>query len=87
LDILAQFLTESLTLSLIGGLIGILLGWVISSVVGRIAAASDAMINPAIGLDTILLATLFAMAVGLFFGIYPANRAASLEPVEALRFE
>jgi putative ABC transport system permease protein len=82
-----QFLTESSVLSMIGGLIGIALGWGISLVVGQIAAASDTPIVPAIGIDTILLATLFSTAVGLFFGIYPANRAASLEPVEALRYE
>jgi putative ABC transport system permease protein len=86
-DILVQFLTESAVLSLVGGLVGIGLGWTISYVVGRIAAANNAAINPAIGLDTILLATLFSTAVGLFFGLYPANRAASLEPVEALRYE
>ncbi|MCS6908899.1 MAG: ABC transporter permease [Anaerolineales bacterium] len=86
-DILVQFLTESVVLSLFGGLLGIGLGWLISFIVGQIAAANNADINPAIGLDTILLATLFSSAVGLFFGLYPANRAASLEPVEALRYE
>jgi putative ABC transport system permease protein len=87
IDILIQFLTESSVLSLVGGLIGIALGWTISYVVGRIAAANQAAINPSMGLDVVLIATLFSTAVGLFFGLYPANRAASLEPVEALRYE
>jgi putative ABC transport system permease protein len=86
-DILIQFLTESAVLSLFGGLIGIGLGYAISYAVGRIAAANNTPITPAIGIDTILLATLFSTAVGLFFGLYPANRAAGLEPVEALRYE
>jgi putative ABC transport system permease protein len=86
-DIMLQFLTESALLSLFGGIIGIALGWGLSSVVGIIATANDAELNPAIGMDAILLATLFSAAVGLFFGIYPAKRAADLEPVEALRYE
>ncbi len=86
-DILIQFLTESSLLSMIGGMIGIVLGWLISFAVGRIAAASGTNLNPRVGLDAVLLATLFSAAVGLFFGIYPANRAANLEPVEALRYE
>jgi len=86
-DILIQFLTESSMLTLIGGLIGIGLGWLISFIVGRIAANSGTPLAPLISLDAVLLATLFSASVGLFFGIYPASRAANLEPVEALRYE
>ena len=86
-DILIQFLTESSLLSLLGGIIGIGLGWLIAFIVGKIAVASGTPFNPVVGVDAILLATIFSTAVGLFFGIYPANRAANLQPVEALRYE
>jgi putative ABC transport system permease protein len=86
-DILFQFLAESSLLSLLGGLIGIAFGWGLALLVGAIAQASDAELNPYVSLDAILLATLFSAAVGLFFGLYPAKRAADLEPVEALRYE
>jgi putative ABC transport system permease protein len=67
--------------------VGILFGWLIAFVVGKIAVATGNNFTPVVGLNAVLLATLFSAAVGLFFGIYPANRAASLQPVEALRYE
>ena len=86
-DILLQFLTESSLLSLVGGFIGILLGWSIALIVGQVAAASGTAFSPVVTLDAILIATISSTVIGLFFGIYPASRAASLEPVEALRHE
>jgi putative ABC transport system permease protein len=86
-DILMQFLTESSLLSFIGGIIGILFGWLIAFVVGKVATATGNTFTPIVGTDAILLSTSFSAAIGLFFGIYPASRAASLEPVEALRHE
>lgn len=86
-DILIQFLSESALLSLIGGSLGIILAQVISWIVGKIATSRNVDFVPIIEIDAILLATLFSAAVGLFFGFYPARRAANLEPVEALRYE
>jgi putative ABC transport system permease protein len=86
-DILVQFLTESVLLSLIGGLFGILLGWGISVAVSQIASRSGTPLEIVVTLNSVLLATLFSAAVGIFFGYYPANRAANLAPVEALRYE
>jgi putative ABC transport system permease protein len=85
-DIMMQFLVESMVLSLLGGIIGVALGAGIASLMGSIQI-SGTTIQPAVGLDSVLLATLFSMAVGLFFGIYPATRAARLQPVEALHYE
>ena len=85
-DILAQFLTEATLLSVTGGLIGILIGWVASHLMGGIQLGSTA-ITPTVDIDAVLLAVSFSVAIGLFFGIYPAMRASSLHPIEALRYE
>lgn len=85
-SIMLQFLAESAILTVIGGVIGILLG--IAGAYGICAAMSsgqETSITPGISLGTILIATLFSCAVGIFFGIYPARKAAALSPIEALR--
>ena len=86
-DILVQFLAELVVLSLLGGGLGILFGWLIGVAVAIISKNAGNAITPVVGMDAILLATLSASAIGIFFGFYPANRAASLQPVEALRSE
>jgi len=85
-DILFQFLVEAMVLSILGGVIGIAVGWGISRLMGQVQL-SGTTITPVVGIDSMLLATLFSLVVGLFFGIYPATRAARLQPVEALRYE
>lgn len=85
-DILAQFLIEAVMLSVMGGLLGIATGWGISRLLGNLQLGTTT-IQPEVGLDAVLMATLFSMAVGIFFGIYPASRAAALNPIEALRYE
>ena len=86
-DILLQFLVESLIIGLVGGLIGVLLGWGISSAISNVALMSGTAMNAEMSMDSILLSVIFSVSVGLVFGIYPARRAAKLEPVEALRSE
>lgn len=77
-----QFLTESVILCLIGGIIGLVLG-----IAGAYAACAVINITPKITWWVILLALAFSSGVGLFFGIYPARKAAKLSPIEALRRE
>jgi putative ABC transport system permease protein len=81
-DILGQFLVEAVTLSLLGGIIGILLG-----VGGALVVAELADWRIHIEPLSVLLAALFAAAIGVLFGLYPARKAARLNPVEALRHE
>ena len=81
-DILMQFLIEAITLSLLGGLLGIVLGvggaQLVSAKVGW-----TTLVSP----ESIMLAFIFSAAIGVFFGFYPARKAARLDPIEALRYE
>ena len=86
-DILAQFLVESSVLSLVGGLLGIGFGLFLAFGIARIASMTGTELHVTVNPVIILGATLFSIAVGLFFGVYPANKASNLEPVIALRSE
>lgn len=81
-DILFQFLVESATISATGGMIGILLGFMIAKIVTAVTSMPST-VDP----GSIIAAILVSASVGLFFGIYPANKAAKLDPIEALRSE
>ncbi len=85
-DILTQFLTEATILSVSGGVIGILLGAIIAHLISGIQMGSSTL-TTVVDPDSVILAVLFSVGVGLFFGSYPANRAASLHPIDALRYE
>ncbi|NLA77133.1 MAG: FtsX-like permease family protein, partial [Clostridiales bacterium] len=78
--ILFQFLTESVILCMVGGVIGLILG-----VAGALAVSSLMNVPITIKISTILIAVGFSSAIGIFFGIYPAKRAAQMPPIEALR--
>jgi putative ABC transport system permease protein len=81
-DILLQFLIESAMLALIGGIIGVMLGILLSKII-----TLSIGFPTVVALWSVLVALFVATAVGLFFGIYPANKASALDPIAALRAE
>ncbi len=83
-DVLLQFLIEAVTLSLIGGAIGVLLGWGIGALGAKAIPGFPSAHVPA---WAVLLGFGFSSAVGIFFGIYPAAKAAALDPIDSLRYE
>ena len=81
-DVLTQFLVESIVLCLVGGVIGILVGFGGAAILGH-ATGWSTVVSP----KTVAVALGFSVAVGVFFGYYPARKAAQLDPIEALRYE
>jgi putative ABC transport system permease protein len=82
-DILAQFLLEAIVLSFLGGLVGIGLGYLGSDLISSLSTTLTTVVSGWI----VLLAAGVASSIGLVFGVYPALRAARLQPIEALRYE
>ena len=77
-----QFIIESIVICIVGGIIGIILGCAVG-----VAAASYAGVSASPSVDSIFISLGFSMAIGVFFGYYPANKAAKLNPIDALRYE
>lgn len=82
-DILVQFLTEAIVISVLGGVIGVVLGVVGAQVITPLLSSSQAVVTS----QSVALALAVSLGIGVFFGLYPANRAASLNPIDALRYE
>ncbi|MGE0645936.1 MAG: ABC transporter permease [Nitrospira sp.] len=82
IHIMMQFLIEAMTLGVVGGMIGVLLG-ILAARLTTIIAGWPTIISS----DAVVIAFIFSVAIGLFFGLYPANKAARLNPIEALRYE
>ncbi len=82
-DIMLQFLTEAIVISVCGGAFGVALGVGGAQVITPLLGASKALITP----ESVALALVVSLGIGLFFGLYPANRAAGLNPIDALRYE
>jgi len=82
-DILVQFLAEAIVLSVLGGLVGTALGVGGAQVISPLLGSGDALVTP----DSVILALAVSLGIGIFFGFYPANRAAQLNPIDALRYE
>jgi putative ABC transport system permease protein len=81
-DIRAQFVVEAIIITAIGGMIGVLLGWGGGNIIGSYMDTSASL-----NINAVIIAVLISTCIGIIFGVYPANKAARLDPIEALRYE
>jgi macrolide transport system ATP-binding/permease protein len=81
-DIMVQFLIEAILMSFLGGIFGVILGWAVAALITVFAGWSVR-----VSLFSVVLSTTFSLVVGVIFGLWPAKKAAALDPIEALRYE
>ena len=81
-DIMVQFLIEAMLMSFLGGVFGVLLGWAVATLITIFAGWTVS-----VSLFSVVLSTSFSLLVGILFGLWPAKKAATLDPIEALRYE
>jgi putative ABC transport system permease protein len=82
-DIMIQFMTEAIVMSALGGVLGVIIGVVGAKVITPLLGSGNALVTP----QSVILSLVVSLGIGIFFGSYPANRAASLNPIDALRYE
>ncbi len=82
-DIMVQFLIEAMAISVLGGAIGVVLGIGGAEIITPLMGSANALVTP----ESVVLALVVSLGIGIFFGLYPANRAATLNPIDALRYE
>ena len=86
-NIKMQFLIEAITVALLGGVVGIILGYIGSFLAGKVISLMGSTLKPEVSIPVVIGAVLISSMIGVIFGVYPAGKAAKLDPIEALRYE
>ena len=86
-NIKMQFLIEAITVALLGGIMGIIFGYIGSFLAGRVISLLGSTLKPEVSIPVVIGAVVISSIIGIIFGVYPASKAAKLDPIEALRYE